>query len=151
MSRASPKKSITKKNTSSPVREVFSSFSTTVVKHSYEYEFIDRLNKVEVENDRLRTQMVSIEEKNTVIMNLQQDKDQLERQLARSEEIRTLLTNENFALKNEVRVTLEEKKTLENELFKASEYILSLEEKCHAAHLTSLEVLKTLKAREYEI
>jgi hypothetical protein len=75
----------------------------------------------------------------------------LERQLARSEEIRTLLTNENSALKNEVRVTLDEKKTLENELFKASEYILSLEEKCHAAHLTSLEVLKTLKAREYEI
>jgi hypothetical protein len=70
MSRASPKKSIAKKSSSSPVREVFSSFSTTVVKHSYEYEFIDRLNKVEVENDRLRTKMVSIEEKNTVIINL---------------------------------------------------------------------------------
>ena len=28
---------------------------------------------------------------------------------------------------------------------------MSLEEKCHSAHLTSLEVLKTLKAREYEI
>ena len=45
--------------------------TTTVLKHSYEYEFIDRLNKVEVENDRLRTQIASIEEKNTVIMNLQ--------------------------------------------------------------------------------
>jgi hemerythrin len=61
------------------------------------------------------------------------------------------LTDENKALLAENSKILTEKDSLERELFKASEYILALEEKCHQAHLTSLEVLKTLKAREYEI
>jgi len=33
----------------------------------------------------------------------------------------------------------------------ASSYILEIEEKCHQANLTSLEILKTLKVREEEI
>jgi hypothetical protein len=33
----------------------------------------------------------------------------------------------------------------------ASQYILNLEEKCHQANLTSLEILKTLREREMEI
>lgn len=33
----------------------------------------------------------------------------------------------------------------------ASNYILELEQKCHSANVTSLEILKTLKIREEEI
>jgi hypothetical protein len=42
-----------------------------------------------------------------------------------------LLTDENKALLADTGRLLSEKDSLERELFKASEYILSLEEKCH--------------------
>jgi hypothetical protein len=58
--------------------------------------------------------------------------------LVRNEEVRAnqhktinLLTDENKALLADTGRLLSEKDSLERELFKASEYILSLEEKCH--------------------
>ena len=51
MSRVSPKKG--RKISTSPVRTIVTEY--THLKHSYDYEFKERLNKVEVENAHLRT------------------------------------------------------------------------------------------------
>jgi hypothetical protein len=110
MSRASPKKS---KSTSirESVREQIitksgTSLGSTIYRSSFDFEIIERLNAVEVENVHLRTKIVSIEEKNTIIANLHQDNDILKAQLARSE-------NDNRNLKNECGALLESKKGLE--------------------------------------
>jgi hypothetical protein len=68
MSRVSPKKGA---KSSSPSKSVIVTSSISqMVKHSYDYEYVERLNATEVENVQLRTKVVSIEEKNAMIAQL---------------------------------------------------------------------------------
>jgi hypothetical protein len=81
MSRASPKK-----NKASSIKETLTvrdsvvtkkgtTIGSTIYRNSFDFEIMERLNTVEVENVHLRTQIVSIEEKNKIIENLHQDND----------------------------------------------------------------------------
>ena len=69
MSRASPKKG---GRSSSPAKQqvIVQSSISQIVKHSYDYEYVERLNATEVENVQLRTKVVSIDEKNAMIAQL---------------------------------------------------------------------------------
>jgi hypothetical protein len=66
MSRASPKKST---KSSSPAKQsvVVNTSISQIVKHSYDYEYVERLNATEVENVQLRTKVVALDEKNAMI------------------------------------------------------------------------------------
>ena len=61
------------------------------------------------------------------------------------------LSLENAALKTESRQVLDDKKSLQDEVLGATDYISNLEEKVYEANKLSLGVLKALKTSEEEV
>jgi hypothetical protein len=67
MSRASPKKSTKSASPAKSHSVVVQSSVHQIVKHSYDYEYVERINSNEVEKVQLRTKVVALEEKNAMI------------------------------------------------------------------------------------
>ena len=61
------------------------------------------------------------------------------------------MQDENATLRSDMKILMEQKAQLQNELENATDYIINMEEKVYKSNKISLELLKQLKDAEVEI
>ena len=112
----------------------------------------------DIEIERLQTTCQSLNNRLRILEDRRADNEVLKKRLAESEQIRMTqeqkinqLQEENGTLRSDMKILMEQKTKLQNELENATDYIINMEEKVYKSNKISLELLKQLKDAEIEI
>ena len=105
----------------------------------------------DIEIERLQTTCQSLNNRLRILEDRRADNEVLKKRLAESEQKINQLQEENGTLRSDMKILMEQKTKLQNELENATDYIINMEEKVYKSNKISLELLKQLKDAEIEI